>query len=112
MSTAPVYFGQKQQGSHMGGFFSDMYERATYWLAGIGFVFSGLSLYAWGFLIGVFINSVFLLLNYLLNKREQQKRTRLLEMSVQHLIDHPADESAKEAVATLVRASSRSPKDL
>ncbi|EBR0130131.1 hypothetical protein B5724_05355 [Morganella morganii] len=89
-----------------------MYERVSYWLAGIGFVLSGLSLYAWGFLIGVFISSLLGILTYRMNKREQQKRTRLLEMSLQHLINHPADESAKEAVATLVRASSRSPKDL
>lgn len=112
MSTAPVYFGQKQQGSHMGDFFSDIYERVSYWLAGIGFVLSGLSLYAWGFLIGVFISSLLGILTYRMNKREQQKRTRLLEMSLQHLINHPADESAKEVVATLAGASARSPEDL
>ncbi len=112
MSTAPFYFGQKQQGSHMGDFFGDLYERVSYWLAGIGFVLSGLSLYAWGFLIGVFISSLLGILTYRMNKREQQKRTRLLEMSLQHFTDHPADENAKNAVATLVRASARSPKDL
>ncbi|HCR3556839.1 TPA: hypothetical protein ON737_002911 [Morganella morganii] len=89
-----------------------MYERVSYWLAGIGFVLSGLSLYAWGFLIGVFISSLLGILTYRMNKREQQKRTRLLEMSLQHLINHPADESAKEVVATLAGASARSPKDL
>ncbi|MGJ7325490.1 hypothetical protein ABM057_19515 [Morganella morganii] len=89
-----------------------MYERVSYWLAGIGFVLSGLSLYAWGFLIGVFISSLLGILTYRMNKREQQKRTRLLEMSLQHLINHPADERAKEAVAALAGASARSPKDL
>ncbi|ENS5446318.1 hypothetical protein F9879_16950 [Morganella morganii] len=89
-----------------------MYERVSYWLAGIGFVLSGLSLYAWGFLIGVFISSLLGILTYRMNKREQQKRTRLLEMSLQHLINHPADENAKEVVATLAGASARSPKDL
>ncbi|OBU12184.1 hypothetical protein AYY18_16805 [Morganella psychrotolerans] len=96
----------------MGDFFGDLYERVSYWLAGIGFVLSGLSLYAWGFLIGVFISSLLGILTYRMNKREQQKRTRLLEMSLQHFTDHPADENAKNAVATLVRASARSPKDL
>ncbi|WP_435327431.1 potassium channel protein, partial [Morganella morganii] len=91
---------------------SDIYERVSYWLAGIGFVLSGLSLYAWGFLIGVFISSLLGILTYRMNKREQQKRTRLLEMSLQHLINHPADERAKEAVAALAGASARSPKDL
>ncbi|WP_435327394.1 potassium channel protein, partial [Morganella morganii] len=91
---------------------SDIYERVSYWLAGIGFVLSGLSLYAWGFLIGVFISSLLGILTYRMNKREQQKRTRLLEMSLQHLINHPADENAKEVVATLAGASARSPKDL
>ncbi|HAE76499.1 TPA: hypothetical protein ON750_000179 [Morganella morganii] len=89
-----------------------MYERVSYWLAGIGFVLSGLSLYAWGFLIGVFISSLLGILTYRMNKREQQKRTRLLEMSLQHLINHPADERAKEVVAALAGASARSPKDL
>ena len=112
MNISPLYFGQKQQGSRMGNIFGDIYDRVSYWLAGAGFVLSGLSLYAWGFLIGVFISSLLGILTYSLNRREQLKRTRLLEMSVQHLINHPADDSAKEAVTTLIRASARSPKDL
>ncbi|PHH11184.1 hypothetical protein CRX48_00810 [Morganella morganii] len=55
----------------MGDFFSDIYERVSYWLAGIGFVLSGLSLVRMGIFNRRLYQFAARILTYRMNKREQ-----------------------------------------
>jgi hypothetical protein len=56
----------------------ERYSNATFWLAGLGAFFAGLSLQDWGFIIGVAVSIALGILTYRLNRREQMKRTRIL----------------------------------
>ncbi|MEY0146768.1 potassium channel protein [Providencia rettgeri] len=78
----------------------------SYWFAGLGLFFSGLSLYEWGFLIGVFASVLLGTLTYLLNRREQKRRTRILENYFSNKPVSPED------AEKLIEASIKSPKDL
>ncbi|MCW7550918.1 phage holin family protein [Photorhabdus sp. APURE] len=73
----------------------DKYSHATYGSAGLVAFFAGLSLYEWGFLIGVFASVALGIMTYLLNRREQMKRTRILQNILESLKTEPASESAR-----------------
>ncbi len=57
----------------------DKYSNATYGSAGLTAFFASLSLQDWGFIIGVAFSVALGVLTYLLNRREQMKRTRILQ---------------------------------
>lgn len=57
----------------------DKYSNATYGSAGLTAFFASLSLQDWGFIIGVAFSIALGVLTYLLNRREQIKRTRILQ---------------------------------
>ncbi|KLU14802.1 MULTISPECIES: HP1 family phage holin [Xenorhabdus] len=80
----------------------DKYSHATYGISGLIAFFTGLSLYEWGFLIGVFASILLGTLTYLLNRREQKKRTQIL----QHILERSASPE------TLSEIISHSPKDV
>ena len=57
----------------------ERYSNATYGSAGLACFFASLSLQDWGFIIGVAFSIVLGVLTYRLNKREQMKRTKILQ---------------------------------
>ncbi|WP_241173027.1 phage holin family protein [Serratia marcescens] len=57
----------------------ERYSNATYGSAGLAAFFASLSLQDWGFIIGVAFSIVLGVFTYRLNKREQMKRTKILQ---------------------------------
>ncbi|UIM99576.1 phage holin family protein [Yersinia ruckeri] len=57
----------------------DRYATASYGSAGLAAFFASLSLQDWGFIIGVAFSIVLGILTYRLNRREQRKRTQILQ---------------------------------
>lgn len=57
----------------------ERYSNATYGSAGLVAFFASLSLQDWGFIIGVAFSIILGVLTYRLNKREQMKRTKILQ---------------------------------
>lgn len=57
----------------------ERYSSATYGSAGLAAFFASLSLQDWGFIIGVAFSIILGVLTYRLNKREQMKRTKILQ---------------------------------
>ncbi|NIG77865.1 hypothetical protein F3J34_30330 [Klebsiella sp. Ap-873] len=57
----------------------ERYSNATYGSAGLAAFFASLSLQDWGFIIGVAFSITLGVLTYRLNKREQMKRTKILQ---------------------------------
>ncbi|MDD9341758.1 MAG: potassium channel protein [Providencia heimbachae] len=94
---------------------SEFYSKLTYALSVISGFFSGsgflgffgdFSIYEWGFLAGLMASVSLGILTYRLNKREQMKRTRILE---RYFDRHPVSE---KDVTNIIKASAQSPKDL
>jgi len=56
---------------------NELNSKLTYFFAAVGAFFSGFTLYEVGFLVGLIASVVLGLLNYLLNRRSQQKRTAI-----------------------------------
>ncbi|MBD2811102.1 hypothetical protein ID853_09465 [Xenorhabdus sp. Vera] len=86
----------------------DKYSHATYTCASITAIFSGLSLYEWSFILGAFASITLGILTYLLNRREQMKRTLILKNILENLELEPASKSTK-IVSELIK---QAPKDL
>lgn len=57
----------------------ERYSHASYGSAGLAALFASLSLQDWGFIIGVAFSIMLGVLTYRLNKREQMKRTKILQ---------------------------------
>ena len=57
----------------------ERYSNASYGSAGLVAFFASLSLQDWGFIIGVAFSISLGVLTYRLNKREQMKRTKILQ---------------------------------
>ena len=57
----------------------ERYSSASYGSAGLAAFFASLSLQDWGFIIGVAFSIILGVLTYRLNKREQMKRTKILD---------------------------------
>ncbi|KAA6516726.1 hypothetical protein E5A44_25635, partial [Salmonella enterica subsp. enterica serovar Lubbock] len=57
----------------------ERYSNASYGSAGLAAFFASLSLHDWGFIIGVAFSIILGVLTYRLNKREQMKRTKILQ---------------------------------
>ncbi|HHR6128493.1 TPA: HP1 family phage holin [Providencia alcalifaciens] len=86
----------------------DKYSNAAYGSAGLTAFFASLSLYEWGFIIGMAFSIILGLATFFMNRREQRKRTRLFEELV-HKID-PQNSSAKSKVVASLMA--KAPKDI
>ncbi|MEI9598053.1 potassium channel protein [Moellerella wisconsensis] len=94
---------------------NDWWSRLTYTLSGFGGLFSGsgilgffgdFSVYEWGFLIGLIASVSLGVMTYRLNRREQMKRTRILERYFSH---HSISE---HDIENIVKVTEQSPKDL
>lgn len=57
----------------------ERYSNASYGSAGLAAFFASLSLQDWGFIIGVGFSIALGVLTYRLNRREQMKRTSILQ---------------------------------
>ncbi|EKN3611442.1 TPA: hypothetical protein RV156_002653 [Yersinia enterocolitica] len=57
----------------------ERYSNAVYGSAGLTAFFASLSLQDWGFVIGVGFSIILGVLTYRLNRREQRKRTQILQ---------------------------------
>lgn len=57
----------------------ERYSNAAYGSAGLTAFFASLSLQYWGFVIGVGFSIILGVLTYCLNRREQRKRTQILQ---------------------------------
>lgn len=57
----------------------ERYSHASYGTAGLAAFFASLSLQDWGFIIGVAFSIALGVLTYRLNRREQMKRTKILQ---------------------------------
>lgn len=85
----------------------DKYTNATYGSAGLTAFFASLSLFEWGFIIGMGFSMVLGILTYLLNRREQVKRTRML----QAIIDR-TDPRKGSDLQTIGALLTNAPKDI
>jgi hypothetical protein len=72
--TAPAFTARRETMK-----MDERYSNATYGSAGLAAFFASLSLQDWGFIIGVAFSIILGVLTYRLNKREQMKRTKILQ---------------------------------
>ncbi|WP_318622836.1 hypothetical protein, partial [Proteus mirabilis] len=73
----------------------DKLTNATYGTAGLTAFFASLSLYEWGFVIGMGFSMLLGLATYLMTRREQRKRTQLFEELVRHVDPQNPTETLK-----------------
>lgn len=85
----------------------DKYSNAAYGSAGLTAFFAGLSLYEWGFIIGMAFSMILGLATFFINRREQRKRTRLFEEFV-----NKATQQNLPAVIKVAELMAKSPKDI
>ncbi|HHR5900649.1 TPA: HP1 family phage holin [Providencia alcalifaciens] len=86
----------------------DKYSNAAYGSAGLTAFFAGLSLYEWGFIIGMAFSMILGLATFFINRREQRKRTRLFEEFVRHVEPQNPTKMLKSLAELMVKA----PKDI
>lgn len=79
----------------IGGVMDGMYSKLTYGGAGVTSLFAALSLQDWGFIIGVVAGVVFTGLTYRLNRREQTKRTKILQQIADKVDSHNPSATAR-----------------
>ncbi|MBP6518327.1 hypothetical protein [Shewanella sp.] len=79
-------------------------SRLTYFFATVGAFFSGFTLYEIGFLFGLIVSVVLGVLNYLLNRRSQQKRTEIWADYVDTLKRQSELGNATESVKEFITA--------
>lgn len=84
------------------------YSNAAYGSAGLTAFFAGLSLYEWGFLIGVVFSILLGFFTLFINWREQRKRTRLFEELVKKTDPQNPSATAKKVAEIMMKA----PKDI
>ena len=80
----------------------------TYGTAGLTAFFASLSLYEWGFVIGMAFSMLLGLATYFMTRREQRKRTQLFEELVRHIDPQNPTETLKRLAELMVKA----PKDI
>lgn len=80
--------------------------QSSYWLAGLGLFFSGLSLYEWAALIGVVASILLGIANFAVAIHYKAKQTRLMEK----YLSHP--DKSDEAASKVISVSTKFPKDL
>lgn len=88
----------------MDEFYSELHSKLTYFFATVGAFFSGFTLYEVGFLFGLIVSVVLGVLNYLLNRRSQQKRTEIWADYVNTLKKQSELGNASESVKDFITA--------
>lgn len=78
-----------------------LYSKLTYGGAGVTSLFAALSLQDWGFIIGVVAGVIFTGLTYRLNRREQTKRTRILQQ-IADKVDSQNPSAAARVISDVV----------
>ncbi|HHQ6623840.1 hypothetical protein [Serratia fonticola] len=86
----------------------DRYSNATYSSAGLAAFFASLSLQDWGFIIGVAFSIALGILTYRLNRREQMKRTRIL----QEISDKTNPINPSATVQVIAELGEKAPKEI
>ncbi|EAC2054260.1 TPA: hypothetical protein KAD01_004519 [Escherichia coli] len=86
----------------------ERYSSATYGSAGLTAFFASLSLQDWGFIIGVAFSIILGVLTYRLNKREQMKRTKIL----QDILDKTDANNISATAMVIGELGKRAPKEI
>ncbi|EFH8182192.1 MULTISPECIES: hypothetical protein [Escherichia] len=86
----------------------ERYSSASYGSAGLAAFFASLSLQDWGFIIGVAFSIILGVLTYRLNKREQMKRTKIL----QDLLDKTNTNNLSATAMVIGELGKRAPKEI
>lgn len=86
----------------------ERYSNATYGSAGLAAFFASLSLQDWGFIVGVVFSITLGVLTYRLNKREQMKRTKIL----QDILTKTQWENPSATAQVVVELGRKAPKEI
>jgi hypothetical protein len=86
----------------------ERYSSASYGSAGLAAFFASLSLQDWGFIIGVAFSIILGVLTYRLNKREQMKRTKIL----QDILDKTNTNNLSATAMVIGELWKRAPKEI
>ncbi len=86
----------------------ERYSSASYGSAGLTAFFASLSLQDWGFIIGVAFSIILGVLTYRLNKREQMKRTKIL----QNILDKTDANNISATAMVIGELGKRAPKEI
>ena len=86
----------------------ERYSSASYGSAGLAAFFASLSLQDWGFIIGVALSIILGVLTYRLNKREQMKRTKIL----QDILDKTDANNISATAMVIGELGKRAPKEI
>ncbi|WP_139559842.1 hypothetical protein [Escherichia coli] len=86
----------------------ERYSSAPYGSAGLTAFFASLSLQDWGFIIGVAFSIILGVLTYRLNKREQMKRTKIL----QDILDKTDGNNISTTATVIGELAKRAPKEI
>ncbi|HFV7182200.1 TPA: hypothetical protein ACPVJP_004705 [Escherichia coli] len=86
----------------------ERYSSASYGSAGLTAFFASLSLQDWGFIIGVAFSIILGVLTYRLNKREQMKRTKIL----QDILDKTDANNISAMAMVIGELGKRAPKEI
>ncbi|HFW9813473.1 TPA: hypothetical protein ACIDTV_002379 [Shigella sonnei] len=86
----------------------ERYSSASYGSAGLAAFFASLSLQDWGFIIGVAFSIILGVLTYRLNKREQMKRTKIL----QDILDKTNTNNLSSTAMVIGELGKRAPKEI
>ncbi|QBH97173.1 hypothetical protein EKN56_12675 [Limnobaculum zhutongyuii] len=86
----------------------DKYTNATYGSAGLTAFFASLTLYEWGFIIGMAFSMALGIMTYMMNRHEQKKRTALF----QHLVNRAESANPSAAATLAAQIMSKAPKDI
>ncbi|WP_054575914.1 hypothetical protein [Escherichia coli] len=86
----------------------ERYSSASYGSAGLAAFFASLSLQDWGFIIGVAFSIILGVLTYRLNKREQMKRTKIL----QDMLDKTNTNNLSATAMVIGELGKRAPKEI
>ncbi|EKH6495276.1 MULTISPECIES: HP1 family phage holin [Morganellaceae] len=80
--------------------------QSSYWFAGLGLFFSGLSLYEWAAIIGVAVSILLGIANLVISAYYKAKQTRLMEKYLANA-DKPDEVASK-----VISVSTKFPKEL
>lgn len=86
----------------------DRHTNAAYGSAGLLAFFASLSLQEWGFLIGVAFSILLGVLTYRLNRREQMKRTQIL----QDIFDKTNPDNPSATAQVVAELSRKAPREI
>ncbi len=86
----------------------ERYSNATYGSAGLAAFFASLSLQDWGFIIGVAFSIILGVLTYRLNRREQMKRTKIL----QDILDKTEPGNPSATARVIAQIEQKAPKEI